>query len=83
MCLVLAGPVHWTEKKTEIELNPTAKDQTTGCSCTNSEIFWLPVARFVEKLKNRKNQSRPVVTGLSSRHVLNLTHAHTYLTVGL
>ena len=52
--LVFAGPVCWTEKKTEIELNPTAKDQTTSCSCTNSEFFWLPVARFVEKSKNRK-----------------------------
>ena len=51
--LVFAGPVCWTGKKTEIELNPTAKDRTTGCDCTNSKIFWLPVAMFVEKLKNR------------------------------
>ena len=47
--LVFAGPVRWTAKKTEIELNPTAKDRTTSCSCTNSEFFRLPVARFVEK----------------------------------
>ena len=52
--LVFAGPVHWTGKKTEIELNPTAKDRTTACSCTNSEFFRLPVARFVEKSKNQK-----------------------------
>ena len=52
--VVFAGPVRWTEKKTEIELNPTAKDRTTGCGCTNSEIFRLPVAMFVEKLKNRR-----------------------------
>ena len=53
-CLVFAGPVHWTGKKTEIGLNPTAKDRTTGCGCTNSEFFRLPVAMFVEKSKNRK-----------------------------
>ena len=52
--LVFAGPVRWTGKKTEIELNPTAKDQTTGCGCTNSEFFRLPVAMFVEKSKNRR-----------------------------
>ena len=52
--LVFAGPVHWTGKKTEIELNPTAKDRTTGFGCTNSEFFRLPVAMFVEKSKNRK-----------------------------
>ena len=52
--LVFAGPVRWTGKKTEIGLNPTAKDRTTSCSCTNSEFFRLPVAMFVEKLKNRK-----------------------------
>ena len=51
---MFAGPVRWTGKKTKIELNPTAKDRTTGCGCTNSEIFQLPVAMFVEKLKNRK-----------------------------
>ena len=54
LCLVFAGPVRWTGKKTEIELNPTAKDQTTGCGCTNSEFFRLLVATFVEKSKNRK-----------------------------
>ena len=54
MHLVFAGPVRWTGKKTEIELNPTAKDRTTGCGCTNSEFFWLPVAMFVEKSKNRR-----------------------------
>ena len=68
---MFAGPVCWTGKKTEIKL------QATGCSCTNSEIFWLPVAMFVEKSKNqKKNQSRPVATGLSSRHALDLTYAH-------
>ena len=56
--LVSAGPVCWTEKKTEIELNPTAKDRTTGCSCTNSENFRLPVARFVKKIE------KPEKTGL-------------------
>ena len=50
--IVFAGPVRWTGKKTEIKLNPTAKDRTTGCGCTNSEFFRLPVAMFVEKLKN-------------------------------
>ena len=39
---------------TETELNPTAKEWTTSCSCTNSEIFQLPVARFVEKSKDKK-----------------------------
>ena len=50
--LVFAGPVHWTEKTTETKLNPTAKDQTTSCSCTNSENFQLPIARFVKKSKD-------------------------------
>ena len=74
---MFAGPVCWTGKKTEIELNPTAKDRTTGCGCTNSEFFRLPVAMFVEKSKNRKK------TGLLSRHVLDLTYAHFSLIVGL
>ena len=52
--VVFAGPVCWTGKKTKIKLNPTAKDQTTSCSCTNSEFFQLPVATFVEKSKNRR-----------------------------
>ena len=52
LLLVFAGPVHWTEKMTETKLNPTAKYWTTGCSCTNSENFQLPVARFVKKLKD-------------------------------
>ena len=64
--LVFAGPVCWTGKKTKIELNPTAKDQTTGCSCTNSEKFQLPVAMFVEKLKNRR---KPVYTGCNRSFV--------------
>jgi len=52
--VVFAGPVHWTKNMTETKLNTTAKDQTAGCSCTNSEKFWLPVARFVEKWKDPK-----------------------------
>ena len=82
--VAFTGPVHWTEKKTKIELNTTPKDWTTSCSCTNSENFWLPVARFVEKLKNQQeNRSRLVATGFSSHHVLYLTHAHIYLLVSL
>jgi len=57
--LVFAGPVHWTENMTKTKLNPTAKDWTTSCSCTDSENFQLPVARFVEKWKDQK---RPVQT---------------------
>ena len=52
--VVFTGPVRWTGKKTEIGLNPTAKDRTTGCGRTNSEFFRLPVAMFVEKSKNRE-----------------------------
>ena len=52
--VVFAGPVRWTGKKTEIELNQTAKDRTTGCGCTNSEFFRLPVATIVKKSKNRR-----------------------------
>ena len=54
--VVFTGPVRWTGKKTEIGLNTTAKDRTTGCGCsfTYSEFFRLPVAMFVEKSKNRK-----------------------------
>jgi len=57
LLLVFAGPVHWTENMTKTKLNPTAKDQTA--SCTDSEKFQLPVARFVKKWKDRK---RPVWT---------------------
>ena len=60
MSLVFAGPVHWTGKKTEIGLNPTAKDRTTGCSCPDYGIFRLPVAWFVKIWKDRK---KPVQTG--------------------
>ena len=67
-----------TEKETEIELNPTAKDRTTGCSCTNSENFRLPVARFVKKLKNRKktglDRLQPVFCPVMCRNLL----AHTF-----
>ena len=80
---MFTGPVHWTGKKTKIELNPTAKDRTTGCGCTNSEFFWLPVASLLKNRKTKKNQSRLVATGLSSRYVLDLTHAHSFLIVGL
>ena len=52
LCLVFAGPESWAEKKTEIKLNPTEKDWTTGCGCTNSEIFRSAVATFVKKLKD-------------------------------
>jgi len=49
---VFAGPVDWTEKMTKTEPNATAKDRTTGCGCSDPEIFWLPVARFHEKWKD-------------------------------
>jgi len=46
--LVFAGPVDWTKNFTETELDTTAKDWTTGCSCPDSESFQLPVLRFDE-----------------------------------
>ena len=52
--LVFAGPVRWTGKKTKIELNPTAKDRTTGCGCANSDFFSVAscdVCRKIEKPK--------------------------------
>jgi len=58
---VFTGPVDWTENMTKTELNATAKDQTTGCSCPDPEFFQLPVPRFDENWKDRK---RPVATGL-------------------
>jgi len=39
---------------TGTELNPTAKDRTSSCSCTDSENFWLPVQRFDKKLKEQR-----------------------------
>jgi len=30
---VFAGPVNWTEKMTETELNKTKGNQTIGCGC--------------------------------------------------
>ena len=75
---MFAGPVCWTEKKTEIELNPTAKDRTTGCGCTNSEFFRLPVVMFVKKSKNRQKTGldrlqpvfRPVMCWTLLTHIL-------------
>ena len=69
--VVFAGPVHWTgKKKTEIGLNSTAKDRTTGCGCTNSEFFRLQVAMFVEKLKNRKKPVfRPITCWTLLTHI--------------
>ena len=59
-------------KKTKTELNPTAKDQTTGCSCTNSENFWSPVVRFVKKWKNRKKPVfRPVMCWTLLMHIFH------------
>jgi len=55
--VVFAGPVHWTENMTKTELNPTAKDRTTSCSCPQLGSVQLPVAMFSEIFKNRK---RPV-----------------------
>ena len=80
--LVFTGPVHWTEKMTKTKLNPTAKDWTTSCSCTNSDFFQLPVVRFVKKLKDQKNWSRLVETSFLSCHMLDLAHAHIYLISG-
>ena len=60
--VVFAGPVRWTGKKTEIRLNPTAKDWTISCGCTNTEFFRLPVATFVKKSKNwEKPVFRPIM----------------------
>ena len=68
--IVFAGPVRWTGKKTDIGLNPTAKDRTTGCGCTNSEFFRLPGATFVEKSKNRRKPVfRPVMCWTLLTHI--------------
>jgi hypothetical protein len=42
----------------------------------------LPVAMFRKYLKTEKDRFRPVSTGLSSRHVLDLTHVQFYLIFG-
>ena len=67
--IVFGGPVHWTEKLTETELNPTAKDQTTSCSCTDSEKFQSPVVRFVKKLKDQKPVLCPVMCWTLLMHI--------------
>ena len=64
--VVFAGPVDcdWTENMTGTELNPTAKDWTSSCSCTDSENFQLLVQRFDKKIERLKktssNQLQPV-----------------------
>ena len=47
----------------------------------NCLVASCDICQKIEKPK--KNRSRPVATGLSSRHVLELTHAHFSLIVGL
>jgi hypothetical protein len=42
----------------------------------------LPVAMFCKYLKTEKDQFRLVATGLSSHHVMDLTHTHFYLFFG-
>ena len=80
--LVFAGSVCSTEKMTRTELNPTAKDWTTGCSCTNSKIFSCQLEGLLKNQKTEKSQSRLVSTGLLSHHILDLTHTHIYLIFG-
>ena len=52
--LVFAGPVRWTGKKTEIELNPTEKDRTTSCGCTNSDFFSVASCDVCQKIEKPK-----------------------------
>jgi hypothetical protein len=55
-------------------------------TCEHYAHIWdqlqLPVAMFRKYLKTEKDRFRPVSTGLSSRHVLDLTHVQFYLIFG-
>ena len=57
MGIVFAGPVAWTEKKTETEPNATESNQTISCGCLIWELVWLPVALI---FKYKKTKKRPV-----------------------
>ena len=57
--VVFAGPVAWTEKKTETEPNATDSNRTIGCGCLVWELVRLPVALL---FKYSKTDKRPVAT---------------------
>jgi hypothetical protein len=71
--LVFSGPIYRTEPQSS--LFPVAVAHIW-------DQLQLPVAMFCKYLKTEKDRFRPVATGLSSRHVLDLTHAHFYLIFG-
>ena len=56
MCIVFAGPVAGTEKKTETEPNATKSNWTIGRGCLVWELFRLPVVLL---FKNSKTDTRP------------------------
>jgi len=53
---VFAGPVDWTENMTGTELNPTAKDWTSSCSCQSKGL--------TKNQKTKENQFELVATSL-------------------
>ena len=55
--LVFAGPVAWTEKKTETEPNATESNRTISCGCLVWELVRLLVALI---FKYKKTNKRPV-----------------------
>jgi len=53
MGVVFAGPVHWTKNMTKTELNPTAKDQTAGCSCPIAMLVSVASCLNLRNIENR------------------------------
>ena len=60
---MFTGPVRWTAKKTEIKLNPTAKDRTTGAVAQILKFLGCQLRGLSKNRKTEKNRSRPVATG--------------------
>jgi hypothetical protein len=79
ICIVFTSPVYGTENihRTEPQssLFPVAVAHIW-------DQLQLPVAMFCKYLKTKKDQFRPVSTGLSSHHVLDLTHVQFDLIFG-
>jgi hypothetical protein len=62
--VVFAGSVHWTEKKTETETNPTEGNRTIGCGCFVWESVQLQVTPLQKIQKPIKDRLQQIATSL-------------------
>ena len=76
--IVFAGPVRWIGKKDWNKTEPNCKRPDHRLRLHKFWIFLVASCNVCQKIKKpkKKNWYRPVATGLSSHHVLDLTYAH-------